>query len=149
MAQAVWFKLQRKCLSSFILVSHGACDEVDEGDEVHEGYEGYEGHEGHEGQEEEQDRKRQARKGQRLPWKGRQGEDHGWLDEGRFDEEQAWKDCEQEIQRRWKEGLQKCQGLDRRFHGGQKGTWREGVRRCQKGQRSLHQDQVFVTKENR
>merc|ERR1712224_780964 len=95
---------------------------------------------GHEGNEEkearEQDCKGQACKGLRLQrWKG---EDRGWLEKVRLDEEQGWKDCKQETVRSCQIAPQKNnRRLDRRCREGQKGTWCEGFQSYQEGHSSL------------
>merc|ERR1712124_238465 len=104
----------------------------------HEGNKSYGCHEGNEGHEEEgreQDCKGPLCQVCRLPWI--QGEDRRRFDQGRFGEEQEWKDCEQEGFGTWQEGLRQHQGLDYGRAKGQEGSWSEGLRRCQEGQSSL------------
>merc|ERR1719235_1370957 len=111
----------------------------------HEGHEGYEEegcHEGHEGYEEEgcqQDRQGQNGQVRGLPWN--QGEDPQWIDQERFGEEQARKDCEQEKPCTRQEGIRQHQGLDCSSPEGKEGTQCEGFCRCQEGFFSLQEGQ--------
>merc|ERR1719235_2636342 len=72
---------------------------------------------------------------------GIQGQDYWWLDCKRLGEEQAWKDCEQESNCPWQEGLRQHQGLDCCSSEGKEGTQREGFCCCQEGFSSLQEGQ--------
>merc|ERR1712224_1119462 len=88
-----------------------------------EGNEGHGSHESHEGHEEEgceQDRKGPLCQVCRFPWN--QGEDHWWLDQDRFGQEQERKDCEQEELGTWQEDVRQHQGLDHSSPEGKEGT---------------------------
>merc|ERR1712134_221491 len=105
----------------------------------HESHEGNGSDESDEGDEEEgseQDCQEQERKA--GGFQRHQGEDHVWLEEERFDQEQ---DRQQEAKRKWQEGLRTHQGLDCCCPEGQEGFGRQGLRRSEEGNSSLQEGQ--------
>merc|ERR1719362_474222 len=85
---------------------HHGSDESDEKGTGHEGNESHESHEGNEsqeGDEGEQNRKGQTSTSQCVQWQER--EDKQRFEEERFDQEQEWQNCFQEVLRRFEEAL--------------------------------------------
>merc|ERR1712224_60090 len=81
----------------------------------------------------------QIRKVSCLPW--HQGEDHLWLDQDRFVQEQTWQDREQGECSTWQEAIRQHQGLDCCRPEGQEGFGCQGLRRHQEGLSSLQEGQ--------